>query len=113
MSAAGTPTLTRVALDHGPVTDAEPVGDSGPEAFDHHIATLGESQDDIRTVRFLEIHDDAAFVAIHPEECCGDTAHERRAEHPAPFTTGRFDFENVGPHIAECHGAGRSGRPLR
>ncbi len=94
----------RVAREARVGTDAEPFGDSGPEAFEQHVGVLAHTQHHLRPLRVLEVDADAAPAAVDN----GVGRHEARNAR-SPVTGPSCDVgrpvepHDLGAHVGQQH----------
>ena len=92
----------RVAGEAHVGTDAEPLGDAGPEPLDQRVGPLDQAQHGLDALGVLEVDADRAPA---PVEDVG----RRRRRVAARHVAGAVDADDVGAHVGEHHGAERAG----
>jgi hypothetical protein len=83
---------------------------SGLEILNDDIGFPDQLPQNLLPARLFKIQSDAALVAVYREKICGFRALEGRTPTPRVIAAdGLLDLHYVGSHIAEDHGAERSG----
>ena len=82
-------------------SDAEALGDAGPEHVDHRVGVLREAHEDRGALGRLEVEADGALAAVHLV-ARGATVVRRARD------LGAFDAQHVGAEVGEQHPAERS-----
>src|SRR5437867_4436450 len=102
----------RIDGAQGLVRHAEPARHARAIVLHEDVGGLHEPADDLHALRALEIHRDAALVAVHGQEgsavavlAGGAAAHVLAA--------GRLHLDDVGAHVGEVHRAERRRHRLR
>ena len=83
-------------------TDAQPLGDAGPEALDQGIGLLDQPQHRLDAVRGLEVDPDRPAAA-------GQQVHGRRVRIAAAHRLRTVDADDVGAHVGQLQRAEREG----
>ena len=84
----------------GVVVDAQPLGDAGPEAFDHHVGEARQFTGIIPAFPGLQVEDDAFLAAIPLDR-------SRRV--PEFFAAGRLHLDHLGAEVGHHHGGDAAG----
>lgn len=94
------------------VTESERAHHAGPVVFHEDVRLRRERPEDRLAARILQIDDDAALVAVDGPVAGAFRAHAaRHAAGGIPLR--RLDLDHVRAHVAEEHGAERTGHDLR
>ena len=84
----------------GCIAQAEPLGHAGQEVLDEHVGLAGQLEGQARALGLLEVHRDAALVAVHGGEGSAHPAGSpQRAQVVAPSRP--LQLDHVGAEIAQ------------
>src|SRR5690606_37256546 len=88
------------------VTHAYLVGGAGPEVLQYHVGLPRQAVDDLPALFLLEVHGDAALVAVDAEEVGRLAADEGRAPGPGVVAgAGTLHLDDVGAQVRQHHEA--------
>ena len=103
----------RVQRPHRLVAESQFVETSGLEVFDEDVGLRQQGTQVGRALRVLEVEPDAPLAAIDADEIGAPRAHEWRPAAGVVAFGRFFDLDDVGAHVAEEHGAERTGEDTR
>jgi hypothetical protein len=109
-------TVDQAGVDflEGVVAQAQPFERAAAVVFGQDVGLLHHGQQDLASLRMLQVEGDAALVAVQDHEGRRDPVHARLAVAARIVAAGKlFDLDHVGAHVGQHHAAGGAGHDLR